>query len=58
MKTMIRRMKSVILRLVMCGSFNVICSHKLIESGTIRRYGFVKLGVALLEEMCHCGDKL
>jgi hypothetical protein len=23
-------------------------------SGTIRRYGLVEVGVALLEEMCHC----
>jgi hypothetical protein len=24
-------------------------------SGTIRRCGFVRVGVALLEEVCHCG---
>jgi hypothetical protein len=24
-------------------------------SGTIRRYGLVGVGVALLEEVCHCG---
>jgi len=27
-------------------------------SGTIRRYGFVGVGVALLEEVCHCGHGL
>jgi hypothetical protein len=28
------------------------------ESGTIRTYGFVGVGVALLEEVCHCGGGL
>jgi hypothetical protein len=27
-------------------------------TGTIRRYGLVGVGVALLEEMCHCGHGL
>ncbi|MGE9574344.1 hypothetical protein ACQP3C_25135, partial [Escherichia coli] len=27
-------------------------------SGTVRRCGFVGVGVALLEEVCHCGDGL
>ena len=30
-------------------------SHNLIGSGTIRRYDFVRVGMALLEEVCHCG---
>jgi hypothetical protein len=25
-------------------------------SGIIRRYGFVGVGMDLLEEVCHCGD--
>jgi hypothetical protein len=29
-----------------------------IGSGTIRRYGLVEVGVALLEEVCHCGGRL
>ena len=33
---------------------NVTGPHNLIGSGTIRRYGFVGVGVTLLEEMCHC----
>ena len=37
---------------------NVIGSHSLIGSGTIRRYGFVGVGVVLLEEVCHCGGGL
>jgi hypothetical protein len=27
-------------------------------SGTIRRYGLVGIGVALLEDVCHCGGGL
>jgi hypothetical protein len=27
-------------------------------SGTTRRYDLVGVGVALLEEVCHCGDGL
>ena len=27
-------------------------------SGTIRRYGLIGIGVALLEDMCHCGGGL
>jgi hypothetical protein len=27
-------------------------------SGTIRRYDLVGVGVALLEELCHCGHGL
>jgi hypothetical protein len=26
--------------------------------GTIRRYGLVAVGVAFLEEVCHCGHSL
>jgi hypothetical protein len=29
-----------------------------LERGTIRRYGPVDVGVALLEEVCHCGCRL
>ena len=36
------------------GSLNIIGTHKLIASGTIRRYGFGEIGMALLE-VCHCG---
>jgi len=43
-----------------CGGLNA--SHRLtclnarpIRSGTIRRQGIVGIGVALLEEVCHCG---
>ena len=37
-----------------CGSLNVTGPHILIGSGTIRRCGFVDVGMALLEEVCHC----
>ena len=40
-----------------CGSLNVISSHKLIGS-SIRRCGFVGVGMALLEEVCHAGGGL
>ena len=39
----------------MCGSWNAIGPPNLTGSGTIRRCGFVGVGVALLEEVCHCG---
>ena len=42
----------------LCGSLSIIGPHKLMGSGIIRRYGCVGLGVALLEEMCHCGGEL
>ena len=35
-------------------SLNVIGPHRHIGSGTIR-CGFCGVGVALLEELCHCG---
>ena len=38
-----------------CGSLNVIDPHKLIGSGIIRRCDLIGVGVALLEEMRHCG---
>ena len=38
----------------MCGSLSVIGPHNLIGSGTIRRCGFVGVGMALLEEVCDC----
>ena len=37
------------------GRLGLICPHDLIGSSTIRRGGFVGLGIALLEEVCHCG---
>ena len=36
---------------MVCGGLNMFAPG----SGTIRRYGFVGVGVALLEEVCHCG---
>ena len=43
-----------------CGNLNVIglIIHKLTGSGAIRRCGFVGVGMALLEEVCHCGGRL
>ena len=38
-----------------CGSLNEIGSHNLIGSGTIKKYGFVGVSVALLKEVWHCG---
>lgn len=34
-----------------CGSLNVIGPHKLIGSGTIRKCGFSRVGVALFEKL-------
>ena len=39
-----------------CGSLNVIVSHNVLGSGTIRNCGFVGVGVVLLEEVYHCGS--
>ena len=39
---------------VECGSLNVDPSHKLIGCDNIRRCGFVGVGMAFLEEVCHC----
>ena len=42
------------------GSLNVIGPHNLVGSGssTIRWCGFVEVGMALLEKVCHCGGEL
>lgn len=40
------------------GSLNVIGPHKLIGTGSIRRCDFIQVGMALLEEVCHCGGGL
>ena len=41
-----------------CGSLNAIGLHNLIGSGTVRRRGFVGMGMALWEEVHHCRGKL
>ena len=38
---------------VECGGLNENGSHRLKGGGTVRRYSLVKVGVALLEEVCH-----
>ena len=43
---------------VLSGSLNAIGLHRPIGSGTIRTCGFVEVGMALLEEVCHCGGGL
>ena len=40
------------------GSVAVVGPHMPIGSGTIRRHSFVGVGVALLEEVSHCGGGL
>ena len=45
-------------QVVKCGGFNVIGSHKLIQKGTIRKYGFVGIGMTSLEEVCNSGGRL
>ena len=40
------------LKLWSCGDLNMLGPGH----GTIRRYGLVGVGVALLEEVCHCRD--
>jgi hypothetical protein len=37
---------------IFCGDLNILGPR----SGTIRRYGLVKIGVALLQEIYHFGD--
>jgi hypothetical protein len=37
-----------------CGGLNRLCPR----NGTIRKCGHVGVGVALLEEVCHCGGGL
>jgi hypothetical protein len=42
-----------------CSSYIFMCLNSWpIESGTIRRYGLVGVGVALLEKACHCGGRI
>lgn len=41
-----------------CGSLNVIGPHEFIGSGFAMRCGFIEVCVALLEEVCPCGDGL
>ena len=41
-------------RKAICGGLNMLGPG----SGTIRRCGLVGVGVALLEEVCHCGGRL
>jgi hypothetical protein len=38
-----------------CGDLNENGPHELLGSGTIRRCSLVEVGVALLEDVCHCG---
>ena len=40
---------------VECSSLNVISFHNLIESGTIRRYGFDGVCMDFLEKVSHFG---
>ena len=40
------------------GSLKAISSHKVIEDGTSGRCGLVGVAMSLLEEVCHCGDRL
>lgn len=37
-----------------CNSLNAVGPHILIGSGTIKRYGFIGMGVALFFQQCHC----
>jgi hypothetical protein len=46
-------------------ALNSFGSHKLLNlnawplrSGTVRRCGYARVGVAMLEEVCHCGSRL
>ena len=41
-----------------CGSLNVTGPREFIGSGIVLRCGFIKARVALLEEVCHCGEGL
>jgi hypothetical protein len=38
-----------------CGGLNENGSHRLLGSGTFRKCGFVGVGVALMEGVCHGG---
>ena len=44
--------------MVECGSLNENGTHGLLGNGTVRRCGLIGVGVALLEELCHCGHGL
>ena len=37
-----------------CGSLNVVGPHNFKGSGTIRRYDYAGISIALLKEVCHC----
>jgi hypothetical protein len=48
-----------------CAGLNSLSHHRLmslntwpIGCGIIRRHGLVRVGVTLLEEVCHCGGGL
>jgi hypothetical protein len=41
----------IIIIIINCGDLNMLGSG----SDTIRRCGLIEVGVALLEEVCHCG---
>lgn len=45
---------SVCLKFVGCSSLNTIGTSNLIQSGSIRKYGFVGMDMVLLEEVRHC----
>lgn len=38
-----------------CGGLNAVGPQNLVGSGTVRRCGFAGMGIAWLEEVCHCG---
>lgn len=42
----------------MYDSLDIIDPFKLTGNGTIGRCGFVGVGMALLEGVCHCGGRL
>lgn len=41
-----------------CGSLKIIRFHKHIGNVTLLRYDFVSVGMALIDEVLHCGDEL
>lgn len=47
---------SLVLYRDMCGSLNIIDPHTLIGTDTVRRYGFVGVGMVFVEEMYQGGD--
>lgn len=42
------------MNLVYCSGLSVTGPHKLIGNDPVRRCGFGGVGVAFLEEVCHC----